>query len=147
MKKEFLAGLAFAAVMLLLAVAAKFAHARGYIDGDTTLRVMAMNGLMIAYFGNLVPKKVAPNACARHAMRFSGWSLVLSGLIYAGLWAFAPIPLAVRLAPARWWRACLRRWAIASGWMRGRAPAREHNTDNACSCLQYTTCPLPQTLA
>ena len=97
MKKEFLAGLAFAAAMLLLALAAKFAHARGYIDGDTTLRVMAMNGLMIAYFGNLVPKKVAPNACARQAMRFSGWSLVLSGLIYAGLWAFAPIPLAVTL--------------------------------------------------
>ena len=100
MKKDILAGLAFAGGMLLLALAAKYAHAHGYIGDDATIRVIAMNGLMIAYFGNLVPKKIAPNACARQAMRFSGWSLVLSGFVYAGLWAFAPIPVAVTFGTA-----------------------------------------------
>ncbi len=95
MNKDILAGLICAAAMLSLALVAKFAHAHGYIDSDMTLRVIAMNGLLIAYFGNSVPKKVAPNTCARQAMRVSGWSMVLSGLIYAGLWAFAPIPVAV----------------------------------------------------
>jgi len=95
MNKDILAGLICAACIVLLALAARFAHAHGYIDSDVTLRVVAMNGLLIAYFGNNIPKKVAPNACARQAMRVSGWSMVLSGLVYAGLWAFAPIPVAV----------------------------------------------------
>ena len=95
MNKDILAGLICGGFLLLLALAAKFAHARGYIDADMTLRVIAMNGLLIAYFGNQIPKKVAPNAAARQAMRVSGWSMVLSGLVYAGLWAFAPISVAV----------------------------------------------------
>ncbi|PLP60705.1 ammonium transporter [Mesorhizobium loti] len=81
--------------MLLVSLAAAFLRQQGYIDHDTTLRVVAMNGLMIAYYGNLAPKGVAPSAYARQLARFSGWALVLSGLVYAGFWAFAPIPLAM----------------------------------------------------
>ena len=95
MNKDILAGLICAGVMLSLSLAAKIAHARGYIDSDMTLRVIAMNGLLVAYLGNSIPKRAAPNAVARQAMRVSGWSMVLSGLVYAGLWAFAPIPMAV----------------------------------------------------
>ena len=95
MKKEILVAVIWAAIMLGVALAASFARRQGLIDGDTTMRIIAMNGLMIAYYGNLIPKKVAPHAIARKAMRVSGWSLVLSGLVYAGLWAFAPIPVAV----------------------------------------------------
>lgn len=103
--KKFLAelrpGLMWGGGILLLAFAASFARARGYMDHDTVLRiVIGMNGLMIAYFGNRVPKLVAPSECARQVARFAGWSMVLSGLIYAGLWAFAPIPLAVTAGPA-----------------------------------------------
>jgi hypothetical protein len=29
--------------------------------------------------------------------RFAGWALVLSGLVYAGFWAFAPLPLAMTI--------------------------------------------------
>ena len=36
-----------------------------------------------------------PSAKARQARRVAAWSLVLSGLIYGGLWAFAPIPVAI----------------------------------------------------
>ncbi len=94
MNKEILAGLVFAGCTLLLSLVAKFAHAHGYIDGDAVLRVLAMNGLFVAYLGNSLPKAVVPYAWARQSRRFSGWMLVLSGLAYAGLWAFAPIPLA-----------------------------------------------------
>ena len=41
-----------------------------------------------------MPKAVVPSAYARQATRVAGWSMVLSGLVYAGLWAFAPIPVA-----------------------------------------------------
>ena len=27
--------------------------------------------------------------------RVAGWSFVTSGLVYAGLWAFAPVPVAI----------------------------------------------------
>ncbi len=97
MKKELWVALAFAGVMLLLAFATRFAHARGYIDSETQLRVVAMNGLMMVYFGNRVPKKIAPCGRVRQIQRVSGWTQVLSGLLYAGLWAFAPIRLAVTL--------------------------------------------------
>ncbi|TWS93370.1 ammonium transporter [Reyranella sp. CPCC 100927] len=79
----------------MLALAARVAHTHGHIDHETMLRVVAMNGLMIAYYGNRAPKRIAPSACARRLSRVAGWSLVLSGLVYAGLWAFAPIPLAM----------------------------------------------------
>ena len=49
--------------------------------------VIGINGLMIAYFGNRAPKTVAPSSHARQVTRVSGWSSVLSGLVYAGLWA------------------------------------------------------------
>ena len=99
-KKEILTALVFAAIMLPLALAARYAHAHGYIDADTKLRILAMNGLWIAYYGNLMPKAFVPYAWAQKSRRFSGWMLVLSGLAFAGLWAFAPIPLAITLGTA-----------------------------------------------
>lgn len=94
--QELVPGLAWAGAIVVLAAGASFARQNGYIDQDTTLRlVIGVNGLMMAYFGNRAPKMVAPSACARQLSRFSGWSLVLSGLIYTGLWVFAPIQTAV----------------------------------------------------
>jgi hypothetical protein len=95
MKKEIVTALAWAGGILLLSLAAKVAQRHGYIDSDTMLRMAAMNGVVIVYYGNLVPKAVAPSASARQSARFAGWTLVLSGLVYAGFWAFAPIPLAM----------------------------------------------------
>lgn len=90
--------LAWAAGIVVLALGARAAFGHGYIEHDTMLRlVIGANGLMIAYFGNRAPKTVAPSACAGQLARFAGWSMVLSGLVYAGLWAFAPIQLAITL--------------------------------------------------
>jgi hypothetical protein len=95
LNKEILAGLICAGAMLLVSAAAKLAHGRGLIDADVAQRAIGLNGLLVAYLGNRVPKKVARTACARQVKRVSGWSMVLSGLLYTGLWAFAPIPVAL----------------------------------------------------
>ncbi|MGF7150361.1 hypothetical protein FHS96_004019 [Sphingomonas zeicaulis] len=95
MKNELLITLCWAGAMIAVALAASFARAQGYIDQETVLRVVAMNGLMIAFYGNRMPKAIAPSACAQHVLRVGGWSMVLSGLVYAALFAFAPIAVAV----------------------------------------------------
>ncbi|MDH5821877.1 hypothetical protein QFW77_02560 [Luteimonas sp. RD2P54] len=95
MNKELIGYLAWGVGIIALALVATTARKLGYIDGDTTTRVViGMNGLMIAWIGNRMPKAVAPSAAVRQVKRVGGWSMVLSGLIYAGLWAFAPIPVA-----------------------------------------------------
>jgi hypothetical protein len=96
MNKEILVALAWAGGMIALALAATLARNQGALDQDTVLRlVIGINGLMIAYYGNRAPKVVAPSAYALQIARVSGWSSVLSGLVYAGLWAFAPIQVAI----------------------------------------------------
>ena len=96
MNKEIIGGLAWGGGIIALALGATFARKLGYIDGDTVTRVViGMNGLMIAWYGNRMPKAFAPTDTARRLARVAGWSLALSGLVYAGLWAFAPIPVAV----------------------------------------------------
>jgi hypothetical protein len=95
MNKELIAGLAWGGGIIALALGATLARKLGYIDGDTVTRlVIGMNGLMVVCYGNRTPKAFIPNARVRLLARVSGWTMVLSGLVYAGLWAFAPIPVA-----------------------------------------------------
>ncbi len=95
MMKEAIPGLAWGGGIVILALVATFARKLGYIDADTVMRlVIGANGLMIAANGNRMPKAFVPNAQARRARRVGGWALALSGLVFAGLWAFAPIPVA-----------------------------------------------------
>jgi hypothetical protein len=95
MNKEIKAALAWGGSVVVVALCAVLARKLGYIDGETVDRaVFGANGLMIAWFGNRIPKRVAPSAQARRAQRVAGWSMALSGLTYAGVWAFAPIPVA-----------------------------------------------------
>jgi len=126
MNKEILVSLAWGGGIVLLALGASFARNQGYIDQDTVLRlVIGINGLMIAYIGNRAPKAIAPSAFARQITRVSGWTQVLSGLVYAGLWAFAPIPVAITVGSG----------VEAAGlvvtvgycfWLRGRGRSQKH---------------------
>lgn len=101
MNRDIRVGLTWAAVILALALGATFARQQGYIDQDTVLRVViGINGLMIIHYGNRAPKAVATTAFAQKLTRFSGWSSVLSGIVYAGAWAFAPIQTAVIVGSA-----------------------------------------------
>ncbi|HEY4083535.1 MAG TPA: hypothetical protein VGM81_22840 [Burkholderiaceae bacterium] len=95
MNKEIKGALFLAGGMLAVALCASQARKLGYVDDDTVTRVViGLNGLMIAWYGNRLPKAFVPNAQARRARRVAGWSQVISGLIYTGLFAFAPLPVA-----------------------------------------------------
>ena len=95
MKKDVMANLAWGVGIVVLALLGSLARRMGWLEPDTVTRlVIGANGLMIAWMGNRLPKAFVPNACARSARRVAGWSLTLSGLVYAGLFAFAPLSVA-----------------------------------------------------
>jgi len=97
-------GSAVAIAALILAVAAglRFAESVGMIGADGATRTMqVLIGLILAAYANFMPKQIgrarsSPQAesVAQAALRVGGWSLTLAGLAYAGLWAFAPLPVA-----------------------------------------------------
>jgi polyferredoxin len=96
MNKQVITDLAWGLGIVVVALVASAARKMGYVDSETVTRiVIGLTGLMIASFGNRMPKTFVPSPFARQARRVAAWSLVLSGLVYAALWAFAPIPVAV----------------------------------------------------
>lgn len=96
MNKEVTGSLAWAGGIIALALAATWARQQGYIDTEATTRiVLGATGLMIAWYGNQMPKRFVPSHRARQVTRVGGWSLALSGLAYAGLWGFAPFDVAL----------------------------------------------------
>lgn len=101
MNKDLIASIAWAAGIIVVALGARYARELGYIDGETTTRVVVgLNGLMLAWVGNRMPKAIAPNARVLQVKRLGGWSMALSGLVYAAVWAFAPIPVAIVVGSA-----------------------------------------------
>lgn len=96
MNREVLTSLAWGVGIVVLALCATFARSQGYVDSEMVDRiVMGAIGLMVAWFGNQMPKRFVPGARARQAQRVAGWSMALSGLIYAGFWIAAPKDVAV----------------------------------------------------
>ncbi len=78
-----------------------FAMARetGLLEMDTGKRgAAAMLGLMLAVCGNFLPKMARRLELGREVVaayasadRLAGWTLVVAGLAYAGIWALAPM--------------------------------------------------------
>lgn len=96
MKKDLTDSLAWGGAIVALAVACSVARNLGYIDQDMTTRIVIVaTGLMIVSFGNRIPKRFTPNAGLRKAQRVAAWSMVISGLIYAGVFLCAPLDLAL----------------------------------------------------
>lgn len=94
-RNDLIGNFAWGGGIVLVALAGSLARKLGYMDSEMVTRVtIGLTGLMIAWQGNRLPKAFVPNACAQKARRVAGWSLVLSGLVYAGLFVFAPIPVA-----------------------------------------------------
>ncbi|MBV8380683.1 MAG: hypothetical protein JO369_07990 [Paucibacter sp.] len=95
MNKDVIGPVAWGIGIVALALAGSLARRLGVLDTDAVTRlVIGANGLMIAWMGNRIPKAFVPNARARSARRVAGWSLAVSGLVYAGLFAFAPLRIA-----------------------------------------------------
>lgn len=96
MKKELKADIAWGGGIVILALLATLAHQRGLIGEDTATRItLGATGIMLAWYGNRMPKTVFKGEDARKVTRVAGWSMALSGLIYAILWAFAPFWIAL----------------------------------------------------
>lgn len=96
MNKDLIKSLVVAGGLIVVALVSTSAPSMGLIDGDAVTRlVMGATGLMLVWYGNRMPKTFVPAAKARQVQRVGGWSMVLSGLIYAALWAFAPLDLAL----------------------------------------------------
>lgn len=93
--------IALAVFILGSALALRYAESAGVLGADDVRRAMqVLIGLMLAGYANLMPKQgrglgsLSAQARAQTALRVGGWSLTLGGLIYAGLWAFAPLGIA-----------------------------------------------------
>jgi len=96
MNKDLITSLAWAGGIIALALGASLARSLGYIDHETTVRiVLGATGLMIASLGNRIPKTFVLDVGARKARRVAAWSMVLSGIVYAGAFILAPIMTAV----------------------------------------------------
>ena len=95
-RREMITGGVWAGTMLAASLVVAVLRRQGYVDGDTAVRaVTAMNGLLMVWYGNRMPKTFVRGEQARRARRVAAWSMVLSGAVYAGLWAFAPRDVAV----------------------------------------------------
>jgi len=98
MNKDLINSLAWGIGIVILALVASAARARGLIDHETTLRiVLGATGLMVVAFGNRIPKTFVASPEGRKAKRVAGWSMVISGLIYAAAFVFAPMQVAIWL--------------------------------------------------
>jgi hypothetical protein len=94
-KRDLVPNLAWAGAIMLVALVGSAIRRMGYLDSETLTRtVIGANGLMIAWMGNRMPKAFVAGACARRVRRVGGWAMALSGVVYAGMFAFAPLSLA-----------------------------------------------------
>lgn len=101
MNKDLMAGLAWGGGIVAVALAMTLARKLGYVDGDVVTRVViCLNGFMVAWYGNRMPKRFFPSELARKVSRLGGWCITVSGLVYAALWMFAPLTVAVALGTA-----------------------------------------------
>jgi hypothetical protein len=96
-RKTFLPNLIFAVLMLITAFGLKYAAAHHLVSGDMPMRgVQVLTGLMLAYYGNVIPKTLprfreGENARIQSLRRTVGWLSTLSGLGYAAVWAAVPL--------------------------------------------------------
>ena len=101
MKKELVAAAGWAVAFLAVALALRYARELGYVEQKTATRVVSgAIGLYVAWYGNRLPKAFVPSATGRRIRRLAGWCQVVSGLVYTGLWAFAPIDVAAKAGSA-----------------------------------------------
>ena len=97
-----------ATVLISLAALGKLGAHLEVIDADMASRLIQIAiGLTLVVFANGAPKQIGrPRASfeaegrAQGARRIAGWSLTIAGLIYAGVWVFAPVSLAAPVSIA-----------------------------------------------
>ena len=97
--KPIIASLVAAALLLGVSFAMKYFVSTGSLDVVVSKRIVgAIIGLVLAIWGNYVPKALKPSSekpCDSSRWvslrRFAGWAFVISGLTYSAVWLFAPM--------------------------------------------------------
>ena len=97
-----LLALAFAVLIFAVSFGLRFAENAGMIGAEEARRTMqVLIGLGFAAYANMMPKQLwnmrgsaRAEAWAQRGLRVGGWSMMLGGLAFAGLWAFAPLAIA-----------------------------------------------------
>jgi hypothetical protein len=105
------AGVAFGAVMLMVALGSKLATELGLgseaVLSELSKRItMALTGVFLVITGHAAPKMLTPLASsqccdpikAQAFQRFMGWTWVLTGLVFAAVWLTLPLDLAKPVA-------------------------------------------------
>ena len=89
-----------AALLIGLSLLTAFARQLGITDNpDIGIRLVnIIIGLVLARYGNVVPKQLVPYqpdsdrpARRQACLRFCAWAFVLGGLAYAATWAILPV--------------------------------------------------------
>lgn len=100
--KQLGSALVLAAAFLAAAAALRYGANSGMISDDVARRsIQVLIGLGLAAWGNLMPKQrgrssasIRAETWSQSVLRIGGWSMTLAGLVYAGLWVFAPLSFA-----------------------------------------------------
>jgi hypothetical protein len=101
--KTIRAALIIAGAQIAGALLLTFARKQGLIDAEGVVRGgMVIIGLGVAAIGNMIPKTrdglepptMELAALRQRVLRIAGWALLLGGLAFAGLSAFAPLNVA-----------------------------------------------------
>jgi uncharacterized membrane protein len=88
-------GLIIGGGIVAISLALVFAEKADILGDLMSLRItMALSGLVVAYFGNAIPKAVFRSTRAAALQRFAGWVFVVTGLVYAAAWLFTPLAIA-----------------------------------------------------
>ena len=100
-KKQLLIDFAWGPIIVSASLLASHLRDLGYTDGDTVTRVvMCLSGLMVASFGNRVPQSLLAQTETGIGRKLASKSLVLGGLTFTVLWAFAEMTIASPLGIA-----------------------------------------------
>lgn len=87
---------AIASTLIAVTLGLNWAEAEGLVGADMSVRaVIVLAGLVLAWYGNEVPKAIVRSERARTAKRFSGWVFTLAGLGSAAGGVLLPIDMAV----------------------------------------------------
>ena len=101
--KTIRASLVIAGVQVFAGLLLALASSNGFINRETMLRsAMVVVGLGLAAVANMIPKRpdgpppptLQLAALRQSVLRTAGRAMMVGGLLFAGLWAFAPLDVA-----------------------------------------------------
>lgn len=94
-------GLTLALILMALSLLLAWSGRAGLLGDEWPTRIaMAFSGLVIAFYGNAIPKRLLRSERALASRRLSGWAFVLAGLGSAVAWLLLPTAIAMPLSMA-----------------------------------------------